>query len=113
MFAIDDHSLDDEALGDALVDLCRQRARLEAEIARVAGVFDARQGWVPSGARSAAAWLAWKARLPAGACRSTLRTARQLRHLPHSTAAWRAGDIDGAHVRVLADARTHRRAVRR
>jgi hypothetical protein len=107
---IDVDTLDDDALGEALVDLHRQRARLEAEIARVAAVFDARQGWVPSGARSAAAWLAWKARLPAGACRSTLRVARQLRHLPDTAEAWTAGDIDRAHVRVLADARSERTA---
>ena len=68
-----------------------------------------------SGAKTGAAWLAWKQRVPIQVARQRLRHARALRTLPAVEEAWAAGDIDRAHVTTLLGARTaaHGRGVRR
>ena len=110
MGATDVEGLGDEELGEALVDLQRHRAALEAAEARLIAAWDARGAWAPSGAKSGAAWLARKTRAPKAACGARLWLGRQVRDMPLVAAAWEAGDIDAAHVRRLALARNPRTA---
>jgi hypothetical protein len=90
---------------EAVVELQRLAAQMDAVTHRVTAAFDTARVWESDGARSASAWLAATTRLPLGACRQRVRLGRALRHLPRTEAAWLAGDLDRAHVAVLARAR--------
>jgi hypothetical protein len=91
---------------EAVVALHRQLQRLEAVATRASSAFEAAGTWTPDGARSAAAWLATRCRLPLSTARRRLRLGRALRHMARAEAAWLAGDIDAARVGALSDART-------
>ena len=90
---------------ESVVALHQQLTRLEAVTARVAARWDAGQGWAADGAKSGAAWLAWRCRLPKRVAQGLLRLGRALRHLPVTEAAWLDGDINSSHVALLAAAR--------
>src|SRR5437764_7283355 len=98
---------DAAALGDGetLLQLLRQRNRLDAAITRAAASFDASGEWQCSGARSAAGWLAIRARLPRRDTHRLIAQGRPLRDMPATEEAWLAGDISEAHVGVLGRAR--------
>lgn len=98
------------ASSETILELQRQRQRLEAVAARAVAAWDARQGWADDDARSGPAWLAARARVPVEAARRTLRLGRALRDLPGAEQAWLDGEVDGAHVAALAATRTHRTA---
>jgi Domain of unknown function (DUF222)/HNH endonuclease len=91
---------------DTIQALQRQLARLEAATVRATAAFDATGEWRASGARSAAAWISVRCRLPLPTCRRRVHLGRAVRHMPTVEAAWLAGDVSGAHVGVLAEART-------
>ena len=90
-------------------------ARLDAAEARVLARWDAQRCWQPSGAKTGAAWLAWKQRVPIQVARQRLRHARALRTLPAVEEAWAAGEIDRAacHHAPRGPHRPHRRGLRR
>ena len=92
--------------GESLVALHRQLERLEAATTRATAAFDAGGTWEADGARTAAAWVSTRCRLPVPAARRRVRLGRALRHMPVVAAAWLAGDIGAAHVAHLAEART-------
>jgi hypothetical protein len=102
--------LADATLSDALLSMQRLRGGLDVAEARVLSRWDAQGCWQPSGARSGAAWLAWKERVPIGVARQRLRHARAMRTLPAVEESWAAGDLDRAHVTTLLGARTARTA---
>ena len=106
--AVDPAALTDDQLNDAMVELHTVSARLEAQLTRITGVWDARESWALDDARTGASWLAWKCRIPQAAARMRVRLARALRHMPATEAAWAAGEIEGSHVRLLARARRPR-----
>jgi len=91
---------------EAVVGLHRQLERMLAVTTRATATFDASGAWQPDGARTAAAWLATKCRLPMTTAQRRVRLGRTLRHLPLTDRAWLAGDIGEAQVGVLARART-------
>ena len=91
--------------GDTVVALNRQLERLSAVNTRATASFDAAGDWERDGARSAAAWLATRCRLPVPTARGRVRLGRALRHLPVAEAAWLGGDIGEAQVGLLARAR--------
>jgi hypothetical protein len=95
-------------LSEMVVDLQRQRARLEAAEARVVARWDAERCWEAEGARSGAAWLAWKTRVPGGQAHQRVRLAREVRGFPEIEQAWLAGEIERAHVASLLGCRTPR-----
>lgn len=72
-----------------------------AQTAAVAGV-DTSRAFQPTGARSAAAWLAWRCRLPRGRANGLVRGARRVRDLPGTEAAFLAGALSPDHVTLLA-----------
>lgn len=96
---------------DTIVRLQRVQARVEAINARAVARWDARAEWAADGARSGAAWLAGRCRLPKPTARRRIRLGRALRHLPAAEAAWLAGDLDAAHVSALASKRNDRTAL--
>src|SRR5687767_14513652 len=94
----------DEELVEALVALHRERQRLEAAAARMAAVWDARLAWAGDGARSGAAWMAERCRVPRSEAGAHLHLARAVRELPAVEGAWAAGEINTCHARRLARA---------
>jgi hypothetical protein len=92
--------------GESVVELHRCLARLEAATTRATAAFDAGGEWASDGARTAAAWVAGRCRLPASSARRRVRLGRALRHLPATEAAWLAGAVGEAQVAALARART-------
>ena len=77
-----------------------------AEAAHVVALarLDTSGAWAPSGARSAAHFVAWQAHLPLSRAQGRQRCGRQLRVLPATSAAFAAGRITVDHVRLLAHA---------
>jgi hypothetical protein len=88
-----------------VVELHRQLDRLAAVTARAAAAFDAGGEWRTDGAQTAAAWLAVECNQAKSVVKGEMARGRVLRHLPVTGAAWLAGDISAAHVRVLGAAR--------
>lgn len=91
---------------ESVVLLHRQLERLTAVVTRADAAFDAGGSWEADGARTAAAWLGAKCRLPVGVARRQVQLGRALRHMPIVQAAWLAGELSEAHVVALAAART-------
>jgi hypothetical protein len=90
--------------GQELVELWKERCRLDAEFTRRFALFERRQGYTADGGLSAAAWLRHHCRLDAGAAGDRVFTARQLSRLPETVAAFTAGDINYEHARLIARA---------
>ncbi len=107
---VDLDGLADDTLSEAVLALQRQRGRFEAAEARVLDRWDGQRCWQPSGAKTGAAWLAWKTHVPMQVARQRLRHARKVRDLPAVAEAWAAGEIDRAHVTTLLGARSPRTA---
>jgi hypothetical protein len=108
--SLDLDGVGDDVLSDAVLSLQRLRGTLEVAEARVLARWEAQGCWRPSGAKTAAAWLAWKERLPISVARQRVRHARALRAMPAVEAAWGDGHIDRSHVTTLLGARTPRTA---
>ena len=85
--------------------LMRQRARLDAVVTEAAASFDASGAWAPDGAKTAAAWLGRRCRIPTGQARTLIRRGRVLSHLPAYARAWSSGAINAAHVDTVAAVR--------
>jgi hypothetical protein len=80
-------------------------ARLEAFITEATAAFDTAGNWVPDGARTAAAWLTTRCRLPKTEAKRIARRGRLLRDLPVCRQAWADGDISAAQVDVVSGLR--------
>jgi hypothetical protein len=109
--AVDELVRTDPALssdGESVVEVLSQLQRLEAVATRMVGALDASKEWAVSGARTAPAWLATECRLPPRRCRDLVSRARRLRELPHTEAAWLAGQVAVDHVDRLGAARKPR-----
>jgi hypothetical protein len=98
----------DETLAAAVLTMQRLRGGFEAGEARLLTRWDSQGGWRTSGAKTAAAWLSWKQRIPVETARLRLRHAKAVRDLPAVDAAWADGEIDRAHITTLLGARNPR-----
>jgi hypothetical protein len=92
--------------GQAVVEIHRQLARLEAVATRSSAAFDRTGRWRADGARTPAAWLAARCSLPEATARRRVRRGRDLPHLPVAERAWLEGDIGSSAVEQLTRART-------
>jgi len=110
LLAVDPGELSEAELATAMVALRRDQARLAAAVADLTAVFDTRQVHAVDGSRSAADWIAVRCRLPRPQAGREVREARRLRTMPATRAAFRAGDLNPAHVRVLCGLAGHPRA---
>ncbi len=81
--------------------LLRQLERLNAVATRAVAAFDAGRTWEADGARTAAAWISTRCRVPMPTARRRVRLGRALRSMPATESAWLAGDIGEAHVEPL------------
>ena len=108
--ALDLDGVGDDVLSETVLSLQRLRGGLEVAEARVLARWDAQGCWRASGAKTGAAWLAWKERVPIGVARQRVRHARVLRTMPAVDDAWANGEIDRSHLVTLLGARTPRTA---
>jgi hypothetical protein len=97
-----------DELSEAVLELQRLRGRLDVAEARVLARWDAERVWQADRAKTGAAWLSCKERLPIQIARQRIRHARALRDLPDVEAAWATGDIDRAHLTTILGKRTPR-----
>ena len=98
--AIDLDGSSDEVLSETVLSLRRLRGCLGVAEARVLARWDAQGCWRASGAKTGAAWLAWKERVPIGVARQRVRHARALRTLPAVEEAWGQGRSTGWYDRT-------------
>jgi hypothetical protein len=91
----------DDGLGELLVAIEREEARLAATKAGVMAEFDARHAWTADGSRTAAAWHARATHCSPVAARALRRLGRRLRHMPVTRLALAAGRITERHAQIL------------
>ncbi len=87
--------------GASVTALVRQLSRLESVTTNAVAAFDDSGGWAVPGARTAAAWVATKCRLPRAAARRLTHRGRSLRQLPAFAQAFEDGDVSAAHVDLV------------
>ncbi|MGH8574103.1 MAG: DUF222 domain-containing protein, partial [Gammaproteobacteria bacterium] len=102
--AVDLEQLDDSALGEFVVELSRQRDRIEAITQRAIREHDRRQAWRAAGACSEKLWLAQQLRISPGQAGARADTARRLGALPGTEAAAVDGTIGAAQAQMAATA---------
>jgi len=91
---------------DSIERLLREHARIEAIVTRATAAFDVSGNWVADGARTAAAWLVARCRLPKAQAKRLIRRGRELRHLPVVAESWAQGTITAAQVDVMTPLRS-------
>ena len=102
--ALDVESLPVAAAAPLVEALVTVQRRVDSEVLRAVGRFDASGAWQLDGASSAAAWLRAGVRLTPSDARASVRAARRLRELPVLAAAFAEGEISRGHVAVVTDA---------
>lgn len=96
--------LPDAALSAMLIELDRDRNRLDAQRIGIIDAWDARGVWAFDGARAGATWLATHTESSRAAASHEIKLARSLRSMPTTSAAFTEGDLGLAKVRILAEA---------
>ena len=94
--------------GSSLEELHRLFSRFESFVTEATAAFDAGQEWSADGAKTSAAWIARRCRVPHAAARRRVRLGRALRHVPQSADAWREGRIGSDQAKAIAGERRHR-----
>ncbi len=94
--------------GVSVTELVRQLTRLESVTTNAVAAFDASGDWAADGAKTAAAWVATRCRLPRAAGRRLVRRGRHLRHLPVVARAFEDGAITSAHLDLVGSIRRER-----
>jgi hypothetical protein len=92
----------------SMEELHRLSARFEAFVTEATSAFETNEEWAADGAKTAAAWIATRCRVPSSAAKRRVRLGRSLRHLPDCARAWRDGEIGVDHAKAIAGARRHR-----
>lgn len=87
--------------GDDIVAAIGLMERLAARISEAVGAFDKAGIWEIEGATSMTAWLRHRARMSGAAAMSMSRTAKRLRELPVTAAAWRDGSLSSGQVQAV------------
>jgi len=99
---IDPDSLTDEELAERTREFQAARARFDAAELATLAAWDRRQVWANDGALTGGAWLAGHLGVASSTARERLRVARSLATMPLTGAAFEAGEISYAKVRLLA-----------
>src|SRR6266849_2714906 len=92
-----------ESMGDDQVALQRIVNRVQAEGLRRLRRFDSGQGYAPSGALSARAWLRWQLNLTATTASERVAISRKLAALANTEQALAEGDISYRHAVLIAE----------
>ncbi len=82
--------------------LHRQQARFDAFVTEAVAAFDTQGEWALDGAKTSAAWIAKRCRVPRSAAKRRLRLGKTLDHVPQCAEAWRNGDIGVEQARCIA-----------
>lgn len=98
--------LDDGSLHEALFAVDLLRRRVTALEVKVLAEMDLRRSFEAEGAKSLAAYAAWKLPIPADEARVLTRCSRQLRTMPLVRALFEAGEVTVDQVRQLAACHT-------
>ena len=88
--------------GDDLKGLARVSSRVDAESSRRLHHFDKNQGYAPSGALTAQAWLRWQCNLSSATASEHVQVSRQMASLPQTEAAFSQGSISFRHAALIA-----------
>jgi Domain of unknown function (DUF222) len=99
---LDVDTLDDTVLHDSVVALGATSTRLEALWCRLIGRWDAHQVWADNGSKAAGARLARETHLRRGDADRLVRRARDLAAMPVTSDAYAAGEVNAAHVDLVA-----------
>jgi hypothetical protein len=91
-----------------LLELLAARERLEAELLRCVGEWDAARAWASDGACNPVAWLAYRAPVTKSDAVRLVRGARLARDHERTAKLLASGDVSSAHIDVLARAVHHR-----
>src|ERR1700687_3323720 len=95
-------ALPSESLGDDLKGLTSVGSRIAAESSRRLHHFDKNQGYAPSGALTAQAWLRWQCNLTSATASEHVHVSRQMASLPQAEAAFSQGEISFRHAALIA-----------
>jgi hypothetical protein len=101
---LDLDELGNTALGELIVEVTRQRDRLDGICHRLVAEHDRRLAWKADGARSEKEWLRGACRLSPGEAAVRTNTARNLGRLPATAEALAEGTISAGQARVAAQA---------
>ena len=99
------------ARSEAVLGLVRTAERLQAEVLRAVGEWDAISAWAEDGGLSPVAWLTARAPVTKGGAARLVRSARLVRTHEPTAAASARGEVSVAHVEVMADAISRREDV--
>jgi hypothetical protein len=99
---VDLHALPDQELGEMLVGIQHEEAKLTANKARLMRAFETRRAHTADGSKTAAAWLARATNCAPGEAQTLARLAQRLPHMPATRAALTAGVISERHAQILA-----------
>src|ERR1700680_4966048 len=91
-----------ELVGDDLKGLTSIGNRIDAESSRRLHHFDKNQGYAPSGALTAQAWLRWQCNLTAATASEHVQVSRQMASLPLTEMAFSQGEISFRHAALIA-----------
>jgi hypothetical protein len=94
-----------------LEELLAARGRLEAEVLRAVGEWNAADSWASEDALSPVSWLAWHGAMTRAESSDLLRTARLVQEHPRTAGALADGHVTSTHVRLMARAAQHRESV--
>ena len=97
--------LTDGELADGLLALVKLSGQVDAALAGLASVFEARTVFAGDGSRTTGSWIAARTEITAQAATRLVHRARGLRSCPHVTAAYEQGLIGTAKVGFLLEAR--------
>ncbi len=97
------NSVSAESMGDDQIALHRIGNRVQAEGLRRLRRFDSGQGYAPSGALSARAWLRWQLNLTVTSASERVAISRRLAALPQTEQALADGDISYQAETILVD----------
>ncbi|HEX9504716.1 MAG TPA: DUF222 domain-containing protein, partial [Acidimicrobiia bacterium] len=91
-----------------LLELADLAERVNAELIRAVGEWDAIGAWAEDGATSGAAWLAYRAPMTHASAARLMRSARLVRKHEKTAAALAVGEISTPHVDLIARVTRHR-----
>ena len=106
--ALDELAGEDLTSIESVVGLFAEMSRLQSIVVGAVHGFDVSRQWAPSGAKSAASYLAGETRYPAADCRRSVRLGRELSDLPAVSEAFSRGSIGTAQALALTGAANDR-----
>jgi hypothetical protein len=97
-----------EAQSERVRGLAELRDRVEAELVRAVGQWDAERAWEADGALNPGSWLAGRTPMARAAANQLVRSARLVREHDATAEALADGTVSAAHVAILATATRNR-----